>query len=195
MKKPSLTLFAAVAGSFLLGCNTPPGQAWVPTAGASTLVLDNYDVSFSALGYSGSVDVDASAFEVQVGATRVSDGPGTALKHEFAGVRVVNGEASGLDVDQLAGGGLYYYDSGEQLVPYLSVWSVMTNFDISGVTPSLSIEVGGGAEYAINDGFAFFAEAGLLIPLLEAEDQFGGTLDIGGLGGRIGIRALLDAAQ
>lgn len=200
MKKPSLTLFAALAGSFLLGCNTPPGQAWVPTAGVSTLVLDNYDATIGALGYgSFEFDVEASAFEIQAGATRVADGPRNMIKHEFVGAKLVSGEVDdgfvSIDADQVAGGGLWYFDSGEQVVPYLSLWSVLSSFDIPGLSSQLSIEIGGGAEIAINDGFAFFAEAGLLIPINDAQYSNGDTLEIGGLGGRVGIRALLDAAQ
>jgi len=197
MKNTSL-IYSALLSSALLyslaGCGTTPGQEWKPTAGVTTVVNSSYDLGVSQLGYgSGSIPVDYSSTNIELGATLVSEGSDRPIKHQFAGIAFGSGEledgfGGAIDGDEISGGGRYYYDEGNAVIPFISIWSVLTDAD--GATPQLGLRIGGGAEYPLNSNAALTLSGDYLIPINDAQDEFfpGVTYDISGLSFRFGVR-------
>lgn len=187
----SALLYSALLYS-LAGCSTTPGQEWKPTAGVTTVASSSYDLGVSAAGSSGSISVDHSVLNVELGATLVSEGPGRPIKHQFAGLAFGSGELENdlgeIDIGEVSGGGRYYLDGGNAVIPFISIWSVLT--DIDGATPQLGLSIGGGVEYSLNSNAALTLSGDYQIPIMDAEDEFlpGVTYDIGGLSFRFGVR-------
>ena len=164
--------------SMLHGCQAPEGQEWIPTGGFNLAVVDDYKVEVSALGYSGSGDVEYSSFQFEAGATRVTPNDVRDIKHEFAGISFGFGdlEADGAtsDLVEFSGGGRFYFDDGSDVIPFLSIWSVISDIDDPLVnTPQLSIRAGGGVEWPFSPQAALSIGADLTIPIIDAEDSTG----------------------
>lgn len=189
-RRPLLLALAILAPS----CQNTNPESWTPTAGVGVLAFDAYDGTLTQDGVGTlSGDVDASSVEVQIGATSFASAAPGADKQSFVGLRLATGEGEGLfqvDVDELAGGAIWYSKSSGGVTPYASIWSVLTTFDIPGSSSQLGVELGGGFELAVNEAGALFVEGGLLVPLREAQyAPF--RLEYEGIGIRLGFRTLL----
>ncbi len=199
-----MTYFSIYRPSLLLvlisisACQTPEGQEWKPTFGLSTTIVDSYEAELSALGYSDSESVDYSMTEIEVGATRVTPADERPIKHEFVGFKLGSGDVTDStgtsgDLDEISGGGLIYFDKGDPLIPFLSIWSVITDLsDAPDLSTQLGIRFGGGVEYAVSRNAAFTLSGDYLVPLIDAEDSTGlFDLSTSGFAIRLGIRFVL----
>ena len=182
----------------LSACEAPAGQEWKPTIGLSTTIVDNYEVDISALGYIGySESFDYSMNELELGSTRVTPDNMRPIKHEFAGFKLGSGDlrdSSGSgDLDEFSGGGILYFDEGESLIPFLSIWATNSDFENPILSTQLGLRIGGGIEYPILGRNASITLGGdYLIPLIGAQDSTGIVeLNGRGLAVRLGIRFVL----
>ena len=193
----------ALVLALLASCQSPPGHEWEATLGTGVLAVDGYTVEDFVTGLGTfEYDTEVQVAEFAIGGTRVSGSGAERRKHEFAGVKLSNGDSrlgflgNSLvqSFTQLSGGGLLYFEqpTPTSLVPYLSFWSVITNPDSAILNDSLSLEVGAGVEVPLNDRFAGFLEAAYLFPVHDAQYDGGlGESRFSGWGLRIGVRALL----
>ena len=179
----------------LAGCTAPgPDQKWTPTAGVTTAVFSSYDFGISAIGYgSDSFPVDYSMTSLELGATLVSEGPDRPIKHQFAGITFGSGEAEDefgvkLDIDEISGGGRYYFDEGTEVVPFISIWSVLTDAEF--ISAQLALRIGGGVEFPLSSNAALTLSGDYQIPIRDAEDDDFSfvTYDLSGLSFRLGVR-------
>jgi hypothetical protein len=181
-----------------VSCQAPDGQEWKPTFGVSTTVIDNFEFEGSAFGYTESADIDYSMTQVELGATRVSEGIGRPIKHEFVGLALGSGDLSIDDVGEgdlkeFSAGGNFYFDDGKSLIPFLSVWSTIGEYaDNSNASKQLNLRLGGGVEYAVSDQAALTFAGDYLLPLVDAEDDvLGVDFNTSGFAIRIGLRFVL----
>lgn len=194
MKK---TLPLLLASALMSACQDVPGShTWEPTLGVDYSLIGDYDLELAALGYSLETDVDYRVIQFEAGATKVDYSGGASVKKEFAGIRFGVGEVEDDDIDasvdiwELSGGGRWYFDSGDALIPYLSLWSVISGFeDVD--SPQLGLRVGGGVEYPLHEVFFLRAELDYLFPLLEGEDDFGIDVEGDGIALRVGFSAFV----
>lgn len=192
MKNTLPLLLAACAMS---ACQNVPGShSWEPTLGVDYTLLGEYDLELAALGYTLETDVDYRVVQFEFGATKVDRSGDKPVKREFAGFRLGFGEVEDDEVDasvdiwELSGGGRWYFQSDGVLIPYFSLWSVLSSFeDVD--TPQLGVRVGGGLEYPLDEIFFLRAELDYLFPILEGEDDFGIDVEGDGVALRLGISA------
>ena len=173
----------------LCSCNTPANHTWTPTIGIQTTVFDSYTFDLSGIGYSG--DVDYSTVDIQLGATEVSEGEDRLIKHQFMGVVFGSGDlegSGGVGLDEISGGGRYYFDKGGAVIPFASIYTTASAIDVSGIGSQLGIRIGGGVEYPISRNISMIAGADYLISIVDATDYYGYAVgSIGGLAARFGI--------
>jgi len=183
--------------SFIAACKTPEGQEWKPTVGVAAAVVDSYSADISALGFSGSGDVDYSLVQFELGATKVTPNETRPLKHEFAGIVFGVGDLSAggasADLVEISGGGRYYFDKGGTVIPFLSIWSTISTLDDPLVdTPQLGLRFGGGIEYPFAGNLAATLSGDYTLPLIDAEDSTGlVSSSVDGVAIRLGLRLVM----
>jgi opacity protein-like surface antigen len=166
-------------------------ESWQASVGADVSIFDDYELEVES---TLAVDVDYSALQIELGATRIAESEGERIKQEFAGIRVGFGdiELGGVSVDlvELSGGGRLYFNQSKSVLPFFSVWSVVSSLDGDDI-PQVGVRLGGGAEFPLNETFALRFELDYLVPILGGEDSLGFEVEGSGLAGRFGFSALL----
>jgi len=184
-----LVLTLALTGA----CQTPEGQEWRTTLGLNTTVHDDYDAEAESFGLVAAGEVDYALTQFELGATRVEPQAGRDIKKEFAAVALGLGEIGDTDILELSGGGRFYIDNGGDIIPFLSLWTSIIDYtDFDDVDAQLGLRLGGGAELVLNDTTGLHVGLDYLVPLIEAEEDFGsGSLEVEGWALRVGLTFML----
>jgi hypothetical protein len=174
----SVVLTIVLASS---GCLTPEGQSWAPAAGLQVKVADSTELS--ALGYTFSTEYRSA--ELMVGGLRTSAGQDRRIKHEFAGFMLNLQDQP----REFSGGGHYYFDEGNDLIPYVSFFSTISDSGSAYASDQLGLRFGGGLEFLVAENVAINLGADYLLPILPFEDAFGNQAEFSGLAIRLGLSA------
>ena len=200
-------LFLFLTASLISSCqDLHGGHTWEPTLSADYSVLGDYDQETDLEDPNGElpdelasqlddlylgVEFDYRVLQLEAGATKLDLSSGTPEKSEFYGFRLGFGTAKALgeslDILEFSGGGRWYFTPTLSFIPYLTAWSVITDFETGG-SPQLGIRLGGGAEFPIDRVLAFRAELDYLFPIIEASAS-GIDFENSGLALRLGLTA------
>lgn len=163
-------------------CTSPPGTSYEPSIRGSFAVIEGFEAEVSDGVGSVSGDSDYSSLELAIGAVQVEE---DGRKIGRAELIFGSAEFGNLDAFELSGGGRFFVGGGEDLSPFLSIYTVSTilesiRFDPGGGVISLNpgvqlgLRLGGGVEYQLNETVFVDLGADYTLPLIAAEADVNG---------------------